>query len=83
MVRSVLEKGITLLALGIIWLYRATLRPLFPPHCRFEPTCSEYATQAIRAWGPFQGILLALRRLIRCHPFSPGGYDPVPARRPR
>ena len=47
------------------------------PTCRFWPTCSEYAYEAIRKYGPLKGSYLAVRRLLRCHPFSPGGYDPV------
>lgn len=63
-----------------IWLiktYQLVISPLFPPSCRFTPTCSQYAIEAIRTFGVTRGILLALRRLLRCHPFHPGGYDPV------
>jgi hypothetical protein len=62
-----------------IRLYQRLLSPLLPPLCRFYPTCSEYAAQAVLAHGPWRGLGLAARRLLRCHPFSPGGYDPVPA----
>ena len=65
----------------LIWLiqgYRAFISPLFPPACRFQPTCSQYAIQAIERFGPCYGIWLAIRRILRCHPFHPGGYDPVP-----
>jgi len=58
-------------------LYQKYVSPLFPPSCRFEPTCSEYARQALRKYGLWKGGLLALRRLMRCHPYSSGGYDPV------
>lgn len=65
----------------LIWLiksYRALISPLFPPVCRFQPTCSTYAIQSIERFGPLRGSWLALRRILRCHPFHPGGYDPVP-----
>ena len=58
-------------------LYRRTLSPLLPPACRFYPSCSCYAIDAVRAHGAARGLLLALRRLAKCHPFHPGGYDPV------
>ncbi|WOD39686.1 membrane protein insertion efficiency factor YidD [Nodosilinea sp. E11] len=58
--------------------YRAFLSPLLPSVCRFTPTCSQYALDAINCHGAWQGSWLALRRILRCHPFHPGGYDPVP-----
>jgi len=64
--------------IGLIWLYRVTLSHLIGGHCRFFPTCSEYALQAIRAHGPIRGTRLAAWRVLRCHPFSRGGHDPVP-----
>ena len=63
-----------------IHLYRWTLSPLLPRACRFHPSCSAYALEALRQHGPFRGLVLALRRLGRCHPFNPGGLDPVPPR---
>ena len=63
-------------------VYQFALSPLLPPACRFYPTCSEYAAQAIAAHGPGWGLWLGLRRLLRCHPWHPGGMDPVPAERP-
>jgi putative membrane protein insertion efficiency factor len=59
--------------------YRLMVSPLLPPSCRFEPTCSAYAIDAILHHGALRGTLLALRRLLRCQPRSAGGYDPVPA----
>lgn len=64
-------------ALGAIRLYQRTVSRLLPPSCRFYPSCSEYAHQAIDRHGVRRGGWLAVRRLARCHPFHPGGYDPV------
>ncbi len=61
--------------------YRTVLSPLLPPRCRFAPTCSQYALEALEVHGAGRGSWLALRRLARCHPFHPGGHDPVPPRR--
>lgn len=61
-----------------ILFYRRYVSPLTPPSCRFTPTCSQYAIEAIRKHGPFKGLYLAVRRLLRCHPFGGSGYDPVP-----
>ena len=60
--------------------YRIVFRPLMGPACRFAPSCSIYASEAIERHGPLRGALLAVRRLARCHPWNPGGYDPVPER---
>lgn len=67
-----------LVLIGLIRLYRTVISPLYPPVCRFQPTCSQYAIEAIAQHGPFKGSWLATRRVLRCHPFHPGGYDPVP-----
>ncbi len=61
----------------VIKFYRIFLSPLKPPTCRFVPTCSEYAIEAIQTYGAWRGGLKALGRILRCHPFHPGGYDPV------
>jgi putative membrane protein insertion efficiency factor len=66
------------LLLGLIQGYRGFISPLFPPMCRFTPTCSQYALDAIIRHGSLKGSWLALGRILRCHPFHPGGYDPVP-----
>lgn len=68
------------LATLLIRLYQWTLSPLIGPACRFHPTCSQYALEAIRLHGAFRGGVLALKRLSRCHPWHPGGVDPVPHR---
>jgi putative membrane protein insertion efficiency factor len=61
-------------------VYQLVVSPLLPPSCRFLPTCSDYAAEAIRRHGAVRGLLLALRRLARCHPWGGSGYDPVPER---
>jgi len=65
------------LGLGAIRLYQLTLSNLFPSTCRFEPSCSHYGYEAINRYGLLRGGWMAMRRLGRCHPFNPGGYDPV------
>lgn len=64
--------------IGFIKVYRYVLSPFVGQHCRFTPTCSEYATEAIELHGALKGSWLTLRRLSRCHPFHTGGFDPVP-----
>jgi hypothetical protein len=63
---------------GAIWVYQGTVRSLFRGSCRFEPSCSAYAEEAIRRYGALRGTRLAIGRLLRCHPFHRGGFDPVP-----
>jgi uncharacterized protein len=65
-------------ALGLIRLYQMTLSKALPPSCRFEPSCSRYTYQAIERYGFFRGSWLGFKRILRCNPFNPGGYDPVP-----
>lgn len=65
--------------IGLIHFYQRHISPAFPPCCRFTPTCSVYALEAIRKYGAFKGLFLAIRRILRCNPFYKGDhYDPVP-----
>lgn len=62
----------------IIRFYQKFISPLKPPTCRFYPTCSQYALESFKKYGMIKGGYLAVRRVLKCHPFNPGGYDPVP-----
>jgi putative membrane protein insertion efficiency factor len=71
----------TRLMVGLIRVYQRFISPMLPPSCRFTPTCSSYAAEALQVHGPLRGSWLAIRRISRCHPFHPGGFDPVPPAR--
>jgi putative membrane protein insertion efficiency factor len=70
---SIIKKGLLL----FIVLYRRLISPFLPNSCRFTPTCSAYAEEALRRYGALKGSWLSIKRLLKCHPFHPGGYDPV------
>jgi putative membrane protein insertion efficiency factor len=69
------------IAITPIVVYRRVISPLLPPRCKYAPSCSEYAVQAISEFGILRGLVLAVWRLLRCNPFSHGGFDPVQAQR--
>lgn len=75
-----MKKLLLMFLLALVRGYRMLISPLFPPSCRFQPTCSQYALDALEAYGPWQGSWLTVRRILRCHPLHPGGFDPVPRR---
>ncbi|MFC3418466.1 membrane protein insertion efficiency factor YidD [Salinicoccus hispanicus] len=65
----------------LLWMmrfYQKAISPMFPPSCRFYPTCSNYGMEAVQEHGAFKGSYLAIKRILKCHPFHPGGFDPVP-----
>jgi hypothetical protein len=71
---------VTAAVLALLRWYKRAVSPLMPPACRYTPTCSEYAMEAIERHGLARGTYLAVRRVLSCHPFARGGYDPVPER---
>ncbi len=75
---NTLKKILSQLLLLPIYLYRNCISPLLPPTCRYTPTCSQYAIEAIKKHGPFKGLWLTVKRICRCHPWGGSGYDPVP-----
>jgi hypothetical protein len=75
---TVIKNVMKILVLALIQLYRRLISPLLPPSCRYQPTCSAYALEAVEQYGAIAGSWLALKRILRCHPWSAGGYDPVP-----
>ena len=77
-VRRLAEHAVVAMVCG----YRVVLAPLLVGQCKFVPTCSEYMIQAVHEWGPLRGVWIGLRRLVRCRPGGPGGFDPVPPKLP-
>lgn len=73
-----MKKILSKILLIPIYFYKYSISPMLPPACRYTPTCSEYAIQAIKKYGPFKGVWLATKRICRCHPWGGHGYDPVP-----
>ena len=75
---SPVQRTVTRLFILMIWAYQLALRPLLMGSCKFHPSCSEYAAQALAHHGLSRGAWLSIRRICKCHPFGPGGIDPVP-----
>lgn len=73
-----MKRILSYILLAPIYFYRSAISPMFPPSCRYVPTCSQYAVEAIKKYGPFKGTWLAVKRILRCHPWGGSGYDPVP-----
>ena len=73
-----IKRGVTFVLWLVIRFYQIAISPLKPGCCRYYPTCSAYTLQAIEKYGPLKGSWLGLKRILRCHPFHKGGYDPVP-----
>ena len=73
-----MRRFLTKLLMWPIRFYQMAISPHFPAACRYTPTCSQYAIEAIGKYGPFKGLYLAVRRVLRCHPWGGSGYDPVP-----
>lgn len=73
-----ISQAISYLLILPIHFYRHAISPMLPPVCRFTPTCSQYAIEALKKHGPIKGLYLAIRRILRCHPWGGSGYDPVP-----
>ena len=75
---SICKRVATWPLLALVKFYQYCISPLTPPSCRFVPTCSQYAVEALKKYGPIKGCWLTLKRLMRCHPWGGSGYDPVP-----
>jgi putative membrane protein insertion efficiency factor len=73
-----MKKMLTKILLAPVYFYKYYISPLTPTSCRFVPTCSEYTLQALQKHGPFKGVWLSVKRILKCHPWGSSGYDPVP-----
>lgn len=80
--KTYIERGLQALLFFLIKLYQYLVSPAIGPHCRYQPTCSNYAAEAIKRHGPYKGFILGLKRVARCHPWGGHGYDPVPDNKP-
>jgi uncharacterized protein len=75
---NILKSLLTKFLVFLVRIYQRVLSPLLPPSCRYTPTCSQYAVEALKKHGPWRGLILSVRRFMRCHPWGGSGYDPVP-----
>ena len=75
---NLLSRAVNGLLIALVRFYKGAISPMLPPSCRYTPTCSEYALEALRKHGPLRGSWLAIKRICRCHPWRGSGYDPVP-----
>lgn len=73
-----MKKAFEFIVLLPVYFYRICISPFIPPRCRYTPTCSQYAIDAVKKHGPIKGVWLAAKRIFRCHPWGGSGYDPVP-----
>ena len=73
-----MKKVLSMILLFLIYLYQYLISPLIPARCRYTPTCSNYSKECIIKYGPFQGSLLTLKRILKCHPWGGSGHDPIP-----
>lgn len=74
----VFSRVLVFIFIGVILFYKKAISPLFPPVCRFYPSCSTYALESIKKYGAIKGCALGVKRILKCHPLHKGGYDPVP-----
>jgi uncharacterized protein len=77
-IRDILKNILTGFLMLLVKFYQYVISPLIPASCRYTPTCSEYSMQALKKYGPFKGLWLSLKRILRCNPWGGSGYDPVP-----
>ena len=78
MTKNLAGSILTIVLVALIHVYRFVISPLFPPSCRYHPTCSVYTLDSIKKFGPVKGAWIGLKRIMRCHPWKSGGYDPIP-----
>ena len=78
-----MQKILSKMIIGLVRFYQLAISPYFPKSCRYHPTCSQYMIEAIKEWGFLKGILLGIKRILKCHPWGGHGFDPVPQNKSR